>query len=224
MGNDYRPAIRGQPHQPSMVVWNSMLRSIDKSRHAAVSGGPVPVPRLPAVEGVLAPSSPGFRPVVAGEAVRLVSSGTGENAFGATVPLGDMLSASPTERLLTGAYRARYSLLDPTAAGASLEDPVAICIEARNRLFALSGLAWCRVRALRGWHRFARRCIPQPGDGPEELAASVGCLDSCGWGPAEILGWVQEGFNPLQPYQGLASTQLAYLSEPGRIGWALVRL
>ena len=58
---------------------------------------------------------------------------------------------------------------------------------------SLAGMAWTRVRLHRPWHRFARRCMPQPGDGAGELAASVGVLDSCGWGPAEIVGFIADG-------------------------------
>jgi hypothetical protein len=105
------------------------------------------------------------------------------------VPIDPEMVVMAEEKTLWGNGQPQATVMEPTAINASpqIDDHIAICVSPRKKLFAISGFAWVRVRRVRSWHRFARRCISQPGDGEIENENSVGCLDSCAFGPVEII-------------------------------------
>lgn len=221
MSDPFRRVRPGEAVRIHATAWNALL---DLVRPVGQTADTATVQQqLPAQVICCAPAVGGLRRPVWGEVVRLVSAGDDATAP-ATVPLAPVLALSATERRLVAGYRPRYSLLTPDGAGVDLDDPLAVCVDGVQLRFATAGLAWCRVRALRGWHRFARRPLPQPGDGATELAWSAGCLDSCGAGPVQIIGWAPANFDPARNGQQLASTQRAVSTYSGGIGWALVRL
>lgn len=230
MSDPFRRVRPGEAVRIQAVAWNALL---DLVRPKGGTQNTISTQQqLPAETICCVPAFSGQRRPVFGEVVRLVASTSGATAA-ATVPLPPAANTTPptpmvtltdTERRLVAGYRPRYAMLAPNDAGASLEDPLAVCLDGTQLRFAIRGLVWVRVRALRGWHGFARRCLPQPGDGAPELAASVGCLDSCGWGPIEIIGWAPADFDPQRNGEQLRSTQRAVSTAAGGIGWALVRL
>lgn len=185
-------------------------------------GGEFAASALPATHATLFVAEVGGarRPIL-GEAV--VVGGVGAwvaqpytQWLSATVPLSSDLTLTSGEKLLFAGYAVPAQPMRPTEG--LTDDRFAICVDPAARRFAVAGFAWARVRAIKPWHRFARRCLSQPGDGSTENDASVGCLDSCGWGPAEILGYVST-------VQGVAiSTGGAppSASSPS-IYWALIR-
>jgi hypothetical protein len=74
-------------------------------------------------------------------------------------------------------------------AGVDADRAFAICISNDENRYALSGLAITRVRVFNYYHRYAR--LPQA---YSEMNASdydnvIGCLDSCFYGPAQIIGY-----------------------------------
>ena len=165
------------------------------------------------------------RSLVVGEAVIITqqqNADGGADAAPATVPLAVPMTFSAVEKRIVAGWRPSYLGMSPT--GGTTDDQFAICVQPSESRFVLSGFAWTRVRALRRWHRFARRCVAQPGDTEAQLAASYGCLDSAGWGPAQILGWAPEGFDPRGPGAALTTTLSAVgTGDPGGIFWALVQ-
>jgi hypothetical protein len=127
------------------------------------------------------------RPVL-GEAVIMRSVGGADSPPSvATVPIDPEMTVMDEEKKLWNLNVARAEIMDPSFPPANLNDHVAICVSPRKQLFAIHGFAWTRVRLLRPWHRYARRCFQQPGDGAIEMENSVGCLDSCAWGPIQII-------------------------------------
>lgn len=221
MSDPFRRVRPGEAVRIHAAAWNALLDLVRPTGRTDNTLGTQQ--QLPATVVVCAPATGGERRPVVGEVVKFAAV-TDAATAPATVPIAPVIDLSAVERRLAAGFRPRYSLLRPDGAGVDLEDPLAICLDGVQLRFAVAGLAWCRVRALRGWHRFARRCLPQPGDGATQLAASVGCLDSCGYGPVEILGWAPAGFDPQAQPSGLASTQRAVSTAAGGIGWALVRL
>jgi len=212
----FRRVRPGEAVRISATAWNALMDMVRPTRGESAST--VEQSRLPAQVACLAGYTAGIRRPLIGEAVQLVAL-SGDDGAAATVPLVAGLTLSAVERRLGAGYRVKFRLLDPQTAGAAADDPVAICTDPERLMFAVAGLAWVRVRSLRPWHRFARRCLPHPGDGLVELADSVGCLDSCGWGPVAILGWARAEFDPQAPYEQLSPVP----GEPG-IYWALVRM
>jgi hypothetical protein len=91
----------------------------------------------------------------------------------------------------------------------------AICISNDDNEYAMSGLAFTRIRVLNSQQRYARLPSPVTGYSGE---APDGCLDSAWWGPARIIGYVAENSNSelfLTMY-GLQLTNTVYFR------WALV--
>jgi hypothetical protein len=178
------PVSPGDRFQPKARDWNKLKENLP-SWHAP-SGAPGVVGRVPAMTAAL-----GWledrRPVL-GEAVVMRSVLGADNlpSF-ATVPVDPEMTVTDDEKTLWNENIPRAEIMRPEYSTAKLNDHVAICVSPRKQLFAIHGFAWVRVRLLRPWHRHARRCFEQPGDGAVEKENSVGCLDSCAWGPIQII-------------------------------------
>lgn len=225
-GDPYRRVRPGEAVRLTATAWNALMDLVRPTGATAQSGAAVAT-SLPSVVGTLASSGAyvADRKLVMGEAVTLVAA-SDRSATAATVPLAVPMTFSAVERRLWNGYRPTYQTMYPDqGTSVAVDDPFAICIDPPRLRFAMSGFAWVRVRALKRWHRFARRCLVQPGDGATEKAASVGCLDSCGWGPAEIVGWATDVFDPQAVGGGQLTTTTATISggAAGGIYWALVR-
>jgi hypothetical protein len=187
---------------------------------ASPQGGATTAPGLPATVARL--STLYSHKCVLGEAV-LIQEGNGVYAGEtATTPISAGMEFSTVEKRLWNEYAPRFRQLTPIDNPFSLEDSFAICIDPIRMRFVVSGLAWVRVRTLKPWHRYARRCVAQPTDGATQLAAVAGCLDSCGWGPAEILGYAPVDFDPRKS-SALTDNRGRDSFTAGSILWALVR-
>lgn len=225
-GDPFRRVRPGEAVRLTATAWNALMDLVRPTGATAQSGATVAY-TLPSVVGTLSGSGVyvAERKLVMGEAVALVAASDSDGAE-ATVPLAVPMTFSAVERRLWNGYRTTYQTMYPDqGTSVTVEDPFAICIDPPRLRFAMSGLAWVRVRALRRWHRFARRCLVQPGDTATEKAASIGCLDSCGWGPAEIVGWATDLFDPQAIGAGQLTTTSAVIDRgaAGGIYWALVR-
>jgi hypothetical protein len=64
-----------------------------------------------------------------------------------------------------------------------------VCVGNDSNLYAMSGLAFTRVRVFNYLHRFVRNPQPFPGQTQEMSDATSGCLDSSFWGVARIVGY-----------------------------------
>jgi len=160
---------------------------------------------------------------VMGEAVVIRFTGLNNSAAApATTPLSTGMTFSTVEQKLWGGFVKSFQPMTPTDNNVSPDDSIAICIDPIRGRFVLSGLAWVRVRRIRQWHRYARRCIALPTDNSTQLAAVAGCLDSCGCGPAEILGYAPPGFDPTV-FSELTNALGRDSFTAGSICWALVR-
>lgn len=221
----FRRVRPGEAVRISAIAWNRMLDLVRPG--TAAGGGGAEQAGLPQQLATLR-AAQGFVParsIVVGEAVVVAVAqdyDAGADAAAATVPLAVPMTFSATERRLFNGFRPTYSGMSPT--GGRTDDAFAICLQPLASRFVVSGFAWTRVRALRRWHRFARRCVMQPGDTDAQIAASFGTLDSCGYGPAQIIGWAPAGFDPAASTATLTSTLSAVATgDPGGIFWALVR-
>jgi hypothetical protein len=91
-----------------------------------------------------------------------------------TAPSASTLEVSPTSRTATSG--------------------LFVCVGNESNLYAMSGLAFTRVRVFNYLHRFARNPQPVPGQTQEISNATIGCLDSSFWGVARIVGyWSSSG-------------------------------
>jgi hypothetical protein len=221
MSDPFRRVRPGEAVRITATAWNALMDMVRPS--TPTQGNEKETASLPATVATLTtfgidpPHSPSM-----GEAVVLRNVNSG-SAAPATTPFSTSTTFTSVEAMLWSGHRPLYRPMAANTANLSPEDAFAICIDPPRMRFAVGGLAWVRVRTLRQWHRFARRCIALPTDGAPQLAAVAGCLDSCGWGPAEILGYAPEGFNPavatpLTDIRGNGSF------TAGSILWALVRM
>jgi hypothetical protein len=184
-------------------------------------GGGSTAPELPATVGRLSSFGTDHKCVM-GEAVVIRYTELNNGAAApATTPLSTGMTFSAVEKKLWGGFVKSFQPMTADA-NASLDDAIAICVDPIRGLFVVSGRAWVRVRRLRSWHRYARRCLSQPADTPTQLSAVAGCLDSCGWGPAEILGYAGPDFEPTISSE-LTNALGRDSFTPGAILWALVR-
>jgi hypothetical protein len=215
-GDPFRRVRPGEAVRITATAWNALLDLLRTSGNP--QGGGSTAPELPATVASLRKS--GSLDPVLGEAVifSLPNTYDGEPA---TTPLSTSMTFSTVEKRLWGEYRSYVSPMAADNSNASPDDPFAICLDPLRSRYAISGMAWVRVRQLRSWHRFARRCIALPTDGSTQLAAVRGCLDSCGWGPAEILGFAPVGFDPSAGQVLVSGRNNSFVS--GQIRWALVR-
>lgn len=210
----FRRVRPGEAVRITATAWNALMEIVRPS--TPTQGSEKATPSLPATIATLRGASAAM-----GEAVILRSLNSGAGAP-ATTPVSSSTTFSTVEKRLWNGHKPLFASMLPTTSGLSPDDPFAICIDPLRSRFAIGGLAWVRVRTVRQWHRFARRCIALPTDGTEQLAAVAGCLDSCGWGPAEILGYAPTDFDPT------VSTPLTDIRgngsfTAGSILWALVR-
>lgn len=217
----FRMVRPGEAVRINATAWNALMRLLRPAPQAAGTG-PATM-GLPAIHARLTHAgaeSDQPRRLVVGEAVVLPSQPLGA-AQAATGPLSGSMTLTSVEKRIWSISRPLYEIMYPDSGNdRSPEQPIAICIDPTKRRFAVAGMAWTRVRLLRPWHRHARRCMPQPGDGAGELAASIGVLDSCGWGPAEIVGFMANGVPG-----NLTTSQNAFVGgSAGAIYWALVRI
>ena len=216
-GDPFRRVRPGEAVRITAIAWNALLDLLRTS--GTPQGGGTTAPELAATVARL--STLYSHKCVLGEAV-LIREGNGQfSGETATTPLSAGMEFSTVEKRLWNEYAPRFRPLTPIDNPFSLEDSFAICIDPIRMRFVVSGLAWVRVRTLKSWHRYARRCVAQPTDGATQLAAVAGCLDSCGWGPAEILGYAPVGFDPANGALTAITGQGVFTS--GSIVWALVR-
>ena len=217
-GDPFRRVRPGEAVRLTATVWNALMDLLRTS--GSPQGGGTTAPELPATVARLYTLYSTHKCVL-GVAV-LIREGNGQFAGEtATTPLSTAMTFSTVEKRLWNEYAPHFRQLTPTDNLLSLEDSFAICIDPIRMRFVVSGLAWVRVRTLKSWHRYARRCVAQPTDGATQLAAVAGCLDSCGWGPAEILGYASVGFDPANG--GLTTITGSGTFTSGSIVWALVR-
>jgi hypothetical protein len=180
------PVSPGDRFQPKARDWNKLKDNLPSWQ--APSGAPGVVGRIPAMTATL--FWYGVRQPVLGEAVVMSPNppgGTRVLPSAATVPIDPEMNVLDEEKTLWGYPTPAVEIMEPAYSPPRLNDHVAICVSPRKHLFAIHGFAWTRVRLLRPWHRYARRCFQQPGDGEVEIENSVGCLDSCAWGPVQII-------------------------------------
>ena len=221
MSDPFRRVRPGEAVRITATAWNALMDMVRPS--TPTQGNAKETESLPATVATLTyfGNSPIHKPVM-GEAVILRYSGD-NNAEPATTPLSETMTFSTVEKRLWNGYKTVYSPMAANSFNLSLEDPIAVCIDPLRMRFAIGGFAWVRVRTLKPWHRYARRCVAQPTDGAPQLAAVAGCLDSCGWGPAEILGYAPVNFDPGQ-YSVLTQVRGNFSFTSGAILWALVRM
>ena len=179
------PVSPGDRFQPKARDWNKLKENLPSWQ--APSGAPGVVGRIPAMTAALVWY--GVRRPILGEAVVMSppSGGTRDLPSAATVPIDPEMNVLDEEKTLWSYPTPVAEIMEPAYSPPRLNDHVAICVSPRKQLFAIHGFAWTRVRLLRPWHRYARRCFQQPGDGEVEIENSVGCLDSCAWGPVQII-------------------------------------
>lgn len=216
MADPERKVQPGQRIRIAARTWNKVLDSIAAPNQVVgTSARPI---KLPAMESFVANSYIGVddRPLIVGEAVVLLDGGNPGSAIGvgATTPLNQGMSFAQTESDLYRSPRMYYTTMRP---GGPVDQPFAVCIDPAASVFVVAGFCWARVRTLAPWHKYARRCVPQPSDSEEIQAASVGCLDSCGYGPARIIGWASQDST-----LGVAGG-LGFDGGNGSIYWALIR-
>ncbi|NBV47195.1 MAG: hypothetical protein EBR86_16560 [Planctomycetia bacterium] len=191
---------------------------MDPAKRAAVVGGPALLSSLPAVTGVFADPTPamaagvgGVDPPVFGE-VRYVGWQT-SNAGSQITPgsntdeVDSLASRFRSPVAMPAVYAGEEDLYDPS-------NPVLICVDPGRRVYAVSGLAWARVRMWTGRHRFARFPYRQ-----SSWQTEPGWAESSYWGPLRILGFVatdssgqprlSDGYAPEGSYPQSPSWQLA---------------
>jgi hypothetical protein len=187
---------QGQPVRIAARTWNKVLDSITPARE--IVGGGFTATSFPSVSAQLAQYALAeSRQVRIAEAVRVLGP-LGPLVGEATLPLSlQTLPLTNDEKSVVNWNMLQFDTMRPTdgnvSPAAKLEDAIAVCVDPQSLTFAVSGFAWVRVRHLQRWHKFARRCLAQDGDGNAELDNSIGCLDSCGWGPAQIM-WIYEPY------------------------------
>jgi hypothetical protein len=208
----------GEAVRITATAWNALLDLLRAS--GSPQGGGTTAPGLPATVARL--STFYSHKCVLGEAVVIRERNGDYPGETATTPLSAGMEFSTVEKRLWNEYAPRFRPLTPIDNPISPEDSFAICIDPIRMRFVVSGLAWVRVRTIRRWHQYARRCIALPTDGATQLAAVAGCLDSCGWGPAEILGYAPVGFDPANGALTTITGRDSFTS--GSIVWALVRI
>lgn len=220
MSDPFRRVRPGEAVRITATAWNALMDMVRPS--TPTQGNEKATASLSATVATLTSfgTDPIHKPAM-GEAVviRYVSNGLGAPA---TTPVSSSTTFSTVEKRLWNGYKTVYTPMTANSASLSLEDPIAVCIDPLRMRFAIGGLAWVRVRTLKPWHRYARRCVAQLTDGAPQLAAVAGCLDSCGWGPAEILGYAPIDFDPGQ-YSVLTDIRGRDSFTAGSILWALVR-
>lgn len=218
MSDPYRRVRPGEAVRVSATAWNALMDLVRPS--GGVAGGGSVDSSFPTLVCTLRKSYyVEDRPLVLGEAVIVRRRDAITGAETPTLPLAAGMTFSAVERRLFGGFRPSFETMYPSGATQpAADDCFAICLDPRKMRFAVAGVAWTRVRQVRSWHRFARRCLTQPGDGATEAAKSIGTLDSCAWGPAEILGWAPAGFTP----SSVAATLATSIDAPAWT-WALVR-
>jgi hypothetical protein len=179
------PVSPGDRFQPKARDWNKLQENLP-SWQAPIGGANV-FERMPSTNAILRWQET-RRPVL-GEAVvmRVVGPSPSDLPTTATVPIDPEMDLTDDEKTFWRKKLPIAELMEPVSSTPRADDHIAICVSPRKMLFAISGFAWVRVRMLRTWHRFARRCLPQEGDEVIENENSVGCLDSCAWGPVEII-------------------------------------
>jgi hypothetical protein len=218
----FRRVRPGEAVRISAIAWNRVLDLVRPS--AGADGSQAEQPPLPQTLAVLRRLDEFGRSVTVGEAVVIAPpqyADGGSAAAPATLPLAAGLTFSALERRLGGGPRPGFLRMTP--AGGEIDDAFAVCVNPAASRFAIGGFAWARVRAMRPWHRFARRCLVQPGDGATEQANSVGCLDSCGWGPAQIVGWAKPDFDPQTAPTLTTTASTISAGSAGSIYWALIK-
>ena len=178
------PVSPGDRFQPKARDWNKLQENLPQWQ--APKNGAQAVASMPAETALLRWIE--TRDPVLGEAVVMRTIAPfDELPTTATVPIDPEMTLTDDEKSMWGSHQPIAELMEPISSTPRADDHVAICVSPRKKLFAIRGFAWVRVRMLRTWHRFARRCLSQEGDGEIENENSVGCLDSCAWGPVEII-------------------------------------
>jgi hypothetical protein len=184
------PVSPGDPFRPTARDWNKIQDNLPSwqgpnGRGQGIASMPAETALLRWIE---------TRDPVLGEAVvmRTIAPRVDELPTTATVPIDPEMTLTDDEKAMWGSHQPIAELMEPVLSAPRADDHIAICVSPRQKLFAIRGFAWVRVRLLRKWHRFARRCLPQEGDTVIENENSVGCLDSCAWGPVEIIYMANE--------------------------------
>ena len=220
-GDPFRRVRPGEAVRLTATAWNALMDLLRTSGNP--QGGGTTSPELPATVGRLSSYGTDHKCVM-GEAVVIRFTGLNNGvAAPATTPLSTGMTFSTVEKKLWAGFVKSFQPMTPSEYNVSPDDSIAICIDPIRGRFVVSGLAWVRVRRIRQWHRYARRCIALPTDNSTQFAAVAGCLDSCGWGPAEILGYAPPDFDPMT-FSELTNALGRDSFTPGAIHWALVRI
>ena len=230
MADPYRKTQPGERLQISSRAWNRVL---DGNHRANVPVGQgFALPTLPSIRGMMQwavgafPSSPLPRPVF-GQVWEMVaeagSYGGEENPSGELavpeVPIPEVWEPQEIESNLF-----RYTAPPGLPVTASLTGrnmaPFAICVAPDRMEFVFAGFAWTRVRMFAASHQYAR--LPGRFEDTDEQKTEVrGCLDSCFFGPARIVGYLSN--DTARPHI-IYIQDLSFIDFPSyQFAWALVK-
>ena len=185
----------------SARAWNRAQDAADivLGVRPGVEAGPLSTLRLPCVKATL--KKPGYFGEVVVFDENVSHAGVSET-IGATGPatLQSLGNGTEKEKAVVRFSFPDVSTATPDTSEASLLErgllsPFAICIGNDSTDYAVSGFAITRVRVHYEEHRYAR--LPRDFGGYFDenansgsfLANATGCLDSCYWGPARIVGY-----------------------------------
>jgi len=230
VADPYRKTQPGERLQISSRAWNRVL---DGTHRANVPvGRGFALPTLPAIRGMMqwpGGTFPSFqlpRPVF-GQVFEILSEAgsyggeenPGDELVVPQVPIPEVWEPQEIESNLF-----RYTTPQGIPASASRTGrnmaPFAICVAPDRMEFAFAGFAWTRVRMFAASHQYAR--LPGRFEDTEEQATEVGgCLDSCFFGPARIIGYLA---NDADRPHIIYIQDLSFIDFPSyQFAWALVK-
>ncbi len=220
MSNTFPPAFRGRPFRPTAAAWNAVTAAVDPAKRVGMSSPPPVLPRLPAVTGILLDGVNRTAPVFGELRIFLPMHGP-EDRDPVTISsnLEETLPSNSPEQSLFG-LRGPVALPADGDSEAILGEPspgsIAICVVPAERLYAIAGLAWVRVRVWANGHRYARVPYRQ-----SEWQDDPGYAESSFYGPMRIVGYLLDSAAPVIGFGGTGTPEPSFPGDPA-FRWALV--
>lgn len=214
----------GQPARISASAFNRMAAAVRPQGSAAeLSGCQSSLPALTAVVDCSALEASLGRAVQWGEAIATTPHGVAGAAVPAVAPIPAPWDPTGAEAIVPALRRLRATPAHPgSGQRPRVDDPIAVCLDANLREFAVSGYAITRVRVHSPHHRWARHPVRREADSVSDWDAMRGVLDSAFSGPARIVGYVR-AVPPLAPVL-VEHDEVSPVYPAVQFVWALVRL
>lgn len=222
------PQSRVQPGQPVRIharTWNKLLDSITPATEIVGTG--FASSNLPSIRGVVRTSAGSATRPVFGQVFELLAeagSYGGEENPGdeLVVPQVPIPEAWQPQEIESNLFRYTTPQGIPASASSRSRNmaPFAICVAPDRMEFAFAGFAWTRVRMFAASHQYAR--LPGRFEDTEQQKTEVrGCLDSCFFGPARIIGYLA---NDADRPHIIYIQDLSFIDFPSyQFAWALVK-